>query len=78
MSATEEVKDPAVEAPPVEVPVTEEPKKAEEKPVREKKLRDLKEKKPKSKTRTKTASHPPYFQVLGICVNYEFVFEFII
>lgn len=64
MSTTEEVEAPAVEAPPAEVPAIEEPKKAEEKPVREKKLRDLREKKPKSKTKTKIASHPPYFQVL--------------
>ncbi|PRQ47438.1 putative histone H5 [Rosa chinensis] len=57
MSATEEVEAPTVEAPPA----------TEEKPVREKKLRDLKEKKPKqpkTKTKPKTAAHPPYFQMI--------------
>ncbi|KAL6220671.1 hypothetical protein ACLB2K_008427 [Fragaria x ananassa] len=49
MSATEEVVAPAVEAP----------------PAREKKLKDLKEKKPKqTKTKPKTAAHPPYFQMI--------------
>ncbi|KAL6227052.1 hypothetical protein ACLB2K_001011 [Fragaria x ananassa] len=61
MSATEEVVAPAVEAP----PATEEPSKSEEKPAREKKLKDLKEKKPRqTKTKPKTAPHPPYFQMI--------------
>lgn len=56
MSATEEVEQPTAEQP----PAAEKPSVAE-KPVKEKKPKAAaKEKKPKT---TKTASHPPYFEV---------------
>ncbi|KAF5735968.1 histone H1 [Tripterygium wilfordii] len=56
MAATEEVQVTAVEQP----PAVEEVKPAE-KPVKEKKTKAPKEKKPKQ---AKTASHPPYFQMI--------------
>ncbi|TQD77652.1 hypothetical protein C1H46_036813 [Malus baccata] len=65
MSVTEEAQAPAVDAPPPEeAPVTEEPKQ-EEKPTRQTKPRTPKERKPaQPKPKTKTASHPPYFQMI--------------
>ncbi|CAN6698740.1 unnamed protein product [Malus baccata var. baccata] len=67
MSATEEVQVPAImDPPPTEAPATEEPKK-EEKPVKQTKPRTPKERKPqqpKPKPKTKTAAHPPYFQMI--------------
>ena len=65
MSATEEVQVPAVmDPPPTEAAATEEPKK-EEKPVRQTKPRTPKERKPQQpKPKTKTAAHPPYFQMI--------------
>lgn len=57
MSAAVEGDAPAVEQPVEEVKAPEEPK-----PVKEKKPKAPKEKKPKQ---AKTASHPPYFQVIA-------------
>lgn len=56
MSAAGEGKAPAVELPVKEVKAPGKPK-----PVKEKKPKAPKEKKP---TQAKTASHPPYFQVI--------------
>lgn len=57
MSAAGEVDAPAVEQPVEEVKAAEEPK-----PVKEKKPKASKEK--KKPKQAKTASHPPYFQVI--------------
>lgn len=68
MSAAVEGDAPAVEKPAEEVTAPEEPK-----PVKEKKPKAPKEKKPK---KAKTASHPPYFQVITSIHISRFVFAF--
>nr|GMD54837.1 histone H1 [Ipomoea batatas] len=66
MASIGEVEKPTVEQPAGEAPGAEEQPQAAAKPVKEKKVRVPKEKRPKA---AKTATHPPYFQMIKEAVS---------